>query len=89
MITIAPDYPSFGEHSYDFAPERGYVSGLMKAVWDNIRPVDLLQSMSEVDPGADWMYRPFTGWTQRSFYSGFRAATEGDRFQLRIFKPAA
>lgn len=48
-VTLAPDYPSFGEHAYDFAPRHGYVSGSMKAVWDNVRAVDLLQSMVEVD----------------------------------------
>ncbi|MSR53581.1 MAG: DUF2920 family protein [Gemmataceae bacterium] len=50
FAVIIPDYPSFGEHKYDFAPERGYVSGSMKAVWDNIRAVDLLETMEEVDP---------------------------------------
>lgn len=48
-ITLAPDYPSFGEHKYDFAPAHGYVSGSMKAVWDNIRAVDLLTSFASVD----------------------------------------
>jgi predicted peptidase len=50
FITLAPDYPSLGEHAYDFQPERGYVSGSMKAVWDNIRAVDVLQSLAAVDP---------------------------------------
>jgi acetyl esterase/lipase len=50
FITLAPDYPSFGEHAYDFAPRHGYVSGSMKAIWDNIRAVDYLQSLIEVDP---------------------------------------
>lgn len=48
-VTLAPDYPSFGEHKYDFAPEHGYVSGTMKAIWDSIRAVDVLQSMTVVD----------------------------------------
>ncbi len=48
-ITLAPDYPSFGEHAYDFDPKHGYVSGTMKAIWDNIRAVDLLETLSEVD----------------------------------------
>lgn len=48
-VTLAPDYPSFGEHAYDFDPKHGYVSGTMKAVWDNIRAVDLLESLPEVD----------------------------------------
>lgn len=47
-VTLSPDYPSFGEHTYDFKqPE--YDSGSMKAVWDNIRAVDLLSSLPEVD----------------------------------------
>ena len=50
FVTLAPDYPSFGEHDYDFKPKRGYASGSMKAVWDNLRAVDLLQSLPEVDP---------------------------------------
>jgi dienelactone hydrolase len=48
-VTLVPDYPSLGEHAYDFAPRHGYVSGTMKAVWDNIRAVDLLESLPEVD----------------------------------------
>ena len=50
FITLAPDYPSFGEYPFDFKPEHGYASGSMKAVWDNMRAVDLLQSLPEVDP---------------------------------------
>ncbi len=49
-VTLAPDYPGFGESRYDFDPRWGYASGSMKAVWDNIRSVDLLQSLSRVDP---------------------------------------
>ena len=48
-ITLSPDYPSFGEHKYDFAPSHGYVSGTMKAIWDNVRSVDFLNTLPEVD----------------------------------------
>jgi dienelactone hydrolase len=48
-VTLSPDYPSFGEHPYDFAANPQYASGSMKAVWDNIRAVDLLSSLEEVD----------------------------------------
>ncbi len=48
-VTLAPDYPSFGEYPYDFAPAHGYMSGSMKAIYDNIRAVDVLQSLPEVD----------------------------------------
>lgn len=51
-VCLAPDYPSFGEYKYDFqeAFKRGdYQSGTMKAIWNNIRAVDYLQSLPEVD----------------------------------------
>ena len=48
-VTFAPDYPSFGESKYDFDPRHGYASGTMKAIWDNVRAVDLLESLAEVD----------------------------------------
>ena len=48
-VTISPDYPSFGESKdYDFAAD-DYVSGSMKAIYDNTRAIDLLQSLPEVD----------------------------------------
>jgi dienelactone hydrolase len=49
-VTLAPDYPSFGEHTYDFAPQHGYQSGTMKAIWDNQRAIDLLQGLPTVNP---------------------------------------
>ena len=49
-VVLAPDYPSLGEHAYDFAKHPEYVSGTMKAIWDNVRAVDLLASLPEVDP---------------------------------------
>ncbi len=48
-VTLAPDYPSFGEYAYDFDPKDGYASGPMKAIYDNVRAIDLLQSLPEVD----------------------------------------
>lgn len=48
-VTLAPDYPSFGDYAYDFPPEHGYISGTMKAIYDNIRAVDLLCGLPEVD----------------------------------------
>lgn len=48
-VTLSPDYPSFGEHPYDFAADHGYESGSMKAVWDNLRSVDLLETLDIVD----------------------------------------
>jgi dienelactone hydrolase len=49
-VVIAPDYPSFGEQKdYDFTSSK-YASGTMKAVSDNLRCIDLLQSRPDVDP---------------------------------------
>ena len=48
FVCLAPDYPSFGDDTDDFSDPR-YVSGSMKAIWNNIRSVDLLQSLPEVD----------------------------------------
>lgn len=49
FVTLAPDYPSFGEYPYDFNKD-DYQSGSMKAIYDNIRAIDLLESLPEVDP---------------------------------------
>jgi dienelactone hydrolase len=48
-VVLAPDYPSFGDYRYDFRT-RPHQSGTMKAIWNNIRAIDLLQSLPEVDP---------------------------------------
>jgi cephalosporin-C deacetylase-like acetyl esterase len=49
-VTLSPDYPSFGEHAWDFATHPEYASGTMKAIWDNVCAVDLLQGLPGVDP---------------------------------------
>jgi pimeloyl-ACP methyl ester carboxylesterase len=48
-VALAPDYPSFGDYPYDFG-KSGYQSGSMKAIWNNMRAIDLLQALPEVDP---------------------------------------
>lgn len=48
FVVIAPDYPSFGEYAHDFDADP-YQSGTMKAIWDNSRAIDLLETMPEVD----------------------------------------
>ncbi len=48
-IAIVPDYPSFGEHKFDFKTKTAYASGSMKAIWDNIRAIDVLETLPEVD----------------------------------------
>lgn len=56
FVCLVPDYPSFGDYKdYDFQKtdedddEPLYVSGTMKAIWNNIRAVDLLESLDYVD----------------------------------------
>jgi pimeloyl-ACP methyl ester carboxylesterase len=47
-VTLATDYPNFGEYSYD-PYSNGYVSASMKGIWNHMAAVDLLQSLPEVD----------------------------------------
>ena len=48
-VTIAPDYPNFGEYHRD-VHAMGYASASMKAIWNNIRAIDLLAARDDVDP---------------------------------------
>lgn len=48
-VSLAPDYPSFGEYPYDFKVHPEYRSGTMKAIYDNMRSIDLLQSLDYVN----------------------------------------
>ncbi len=46
-VCLAPDYPGFADYSYDFEKNKDmYPSGTMKAIWNNVRAVDLLESQS-------------------------------------------
>jgi dienelactone hydrolase len=47
-VVLCPDYPSFGDYRYDFK-KSPHASGSMKAIWNNMRAIDLLQSLPEVD----------------------------------------
>jgi len=48
FVVLAPDYPTLGEHRIDVY-SRGWQSASMKAVWDNVRGIDLLQTLPQVD----------------------------------------
>lgn len=51
FVCVVPDYPSFGDYRYDFKTQGAhYVSGSMKAIWNNVRAIDLLETLPEVDP---------------------------------------
>ncbi len=47
-VCLVPDYPSFGDYRYDFRAD-SYASGSIKAIWNNLRAVDLLESLPVVD----------------------------------------
>jgi hypothetical protein len=48
-VTLAPDYPNFGDYSYD-PYKNGYASATMKGIRNHMQAVTLLQSLPEVDP---------------------------------------
>lgn len=47
FVTIAPSYPLMADYQPDI-DALGYVSGTMKAIWDNVRALDLLASLDFV-----------------------------------------
>ena len=50
FVTIAPSYPMLAGYWPDVFG-LGYESGTMKAIWDNIRAIDLLETLPFVKPG--------------------------------------
>lgn len=48
FVTFAPSYPLLANYQPELE-ELGYVSGTMKAIWDNSRALDLLEGLEEVD----------------------------------------
>ena len=52
-VCLAPDYPGFADYPYDFALSKDrYASGTMKAIWNNIRSLDLLETLPCVNRDA-------------------------------------
>ena len=49
FVTIAPAYPLLANYQPDWRM-LGYSSGTMKAVWDNVRALDVLESLPFVQP---------------------------------------
>jgi len=47
FVTIAPSYPRLADYQPDLE-SLGYQSGTMKAIWDNIRALDLLETLPYV-----------------------------------------
>jgi len=50
FVVLAPAYPLLADYAPDLK-RLGYASGTMKAIWDNIRGIDLLESQPFVSPG--------------------------------------
>lgn len=50
FVTLAPSYPLLADYQPDVL-RLGYASGTMKAIWDNVRGLDLLESLPFVEPG--------------------------------------
>jgi len=48
FVTLSPDYPNFGEYSFD-PYTKGYVSATMKGIVNHMRAVDLLVSLPNVN----------------------------------------
>jgi hypothetical protein len=48
-VVLIPDYPRFGDYKVDVYA-LGYQSASMKAIWNNMRGVDLLADLPRVDP---------------------------------------
>jgi hypothetical protein len=47
FVTLSPSYPLLADYQPKLA-ELGFASGTMKAIWDNLRGIDLLASLPEV-----------------------------------------
>ncbi|MCB1228073.1 MAG: alpha/beta hydrolase [Verrucomicrobiales bacterium] len=47
LVTLAPSYPLLAQYQPDLK-SLGFESGTMKAIWDNVRGLDLLESLPEV-----------------------------------------
>jgi dienelactone hydrolase len=50
FVTISPSYPLMADYKPDIE-SLGYVAGTMKAIWDNVRALDLLDSLEFVISG--------------------------------------
>ena len=82
-VTLTPDYPNFGEYARDVYA-MGYASASMKAIWNNMRAVDVLSSLEEVDPDRIGRHRSFAGRSQLHLHRAVRPETQGRRLLVRF-----
>ena len=75
FVCIVPDYPSFGEYKYDFKTQGAhYPSGSMKAIWNNMRALDLLETIPQVDKTRIGAIGHSLGGLQRDLHGVLRPA---------------
>jgi dienelactone hydrolase len=69
-VTLAPSYPLLAKYQPEIK-ELGWESGTLKAVWDNRRGLDLLDSLAYVKPGKYGVIGHSLGWHNGVFTSFF------------------
>ena len=82
-VTLAPDYPNFGEYKINVY-DLGYASATMKAIWNNLRAIDLLCSLDEVDPCSNRCHRPLTRRPQCDLHGVVRRPDQGGGLVVRL-----
>ena len=82
-VTLSPDYPNFGAYKLDVY-SLGYASTTMKAIWNNLRAVDLLCSLKEVDPNRIGVIGHSLGGHNAIFTALFRSPNHGGGFVMRL-----
>ena len=70
-VTISPAYPLLVNY-WPNLDELGYISGTMKAIWDNIRALDLLDSLDYVDSSRGYAAIGHSRWAQCHLHRCFR-----------------
>ena len=82
-VTLSPSYPHLADY-YPNLERLGYLSGTMKAIWDNIRGLDLLASLPFVDAPRLRRDRPFPGRAQHDLHGRLRPPDYRAGQQLRL-----
>ena len=79
---LAPNYPLLAKYQPDLK-KLGWESGTLKAVWDNIRGLDLLESLPFVDAEGVRRDRPLARRAQLGLHRRLRRPAQGRRVELR------
>ena len=81
-VTLAPNYPLLAKYQPDLK-KLGWESGTLKAVWDNMRGLDLLESLPFVDARRVRDDRPLARRAQLGLHRRVRRPPQGGRVELR------